>query len=472
MDWRRKSQKSMGSSSSSNSNRSTVTSTSSRGSKGTQSIHSEGSTLGKDMDKFLHLKSKEPSNQRSTSASSQISLLSQSTDVISPRDNDSITNSDYVEHEFAKRWEVEKVNLAEGGFGKVHLMKNRKTGILAAAKCTERYRIGYNDYGEKQKFVNEDCLNAARIEIDILRSLRHPNIVNFIDYFEEEKGTIMMMEYLSGGELLDRVIAKSTYSERDARDLIYIFLKALKFCHDHDVVHRDIKPENLMLVSEDDDSLIKLIDFGLSRRLPKGQLCYDFAHGTEVYKAPEWINRQGYGKSVDMWAAGCLAFILLCGEAPFDHPDRNDRSETRFDVAHQQIRKGAHRMGGQYKRVSPEAKDLISGLLCVDVETRLTVDQALEHPWVNKAAGELAARNLDKSLKILTASRTKKFKSVVHGVIFQQRLGKLGSGSKKRKVDESDTEASIGANASAKMETSSNLIRQSSSTSRLKKNKR
>lgn len=311
----------------------------------------------------------------------------------------------YVEHTFASRWENTKKNLGSGGFSEVYLVKNRKTGQLAAAKMMSK------------KDMDQTDKDAVVAEVNFMRKLQHPNIVQFIDYFDEDEYMYVIIEYLAGGTLFDRVSSKATYNEKEARDLVFIFLSSLKFCHDRDIVHRDIKPENMLMASDDDDANVKLADFGLSIHLPNGEKCMH-ACGTPNYIAPEMLTRPavGYTKPVDMWAVGCIAYILLGGYAPFDVYGEDKESMRKL---YSMIKKGQYEFDPEeWDPVSEEAKSLIRGLLCVDLKKRLTVDQAIAHPWVQRAGDELAARNLDKNLKTFRKFLAKrKFKAAVRGII-------------------------------------------------------
>jgi serine/threonine protein kinase len=104
----------------------------------------------------------------------------------------------------------------------------------------------------------------------MLQSLSHPNIVSIFDFFEDRLNFFVVLEFLSGGELFDRLIEKSVNTESEARNAAVMILRAVKHCHDNHIVHRDVKPENLLLVSKDDDSDIKLTDFGLAVKLQPG----------------------------------------------------------------------------------------------------------------------------------------------------------------------------------------------------------
>jgi serine/threonine protein kinase len=208
--------------------------------------------------------------------------------------------------------------LGSGAFGDVYLIKNRDTGRLAAVKV------------QKKSGMQEEDKLAVLEEVRIMKLLKHRNIVQFIDFFDEEDNMYVVIEYLAGGTMFDRVVKKDHYNEKEARDLIYIFLKAVQHCHDRNVIHRDIKPENMLMVSESDDADVKLADFGLSILLEEGQMC-DTPCGTPCYVSPEMISQPvKYSKPADMWAVGCIAFILLGGYPPFTFDDESRSSMVKM----------------------------------------------------------------------------------------------------------------------------------------------
>jgi calcium/calmodulin-dependent protein kinase I len=162
---------------------------------------------------------------------------------------------------------------------------------------------------------------------------------------------------LEGGELFDRIVKKAFYNEKEARDLVFILLKAIKYLHDKGIVHRDLKPENLLLKSKDNDAEVTLADFGFAT-YSKGD---DITNqcGTPGYIAPEILKCVPYGKTVDMWSFGVILYILLGGYPPFH--DENQRALFK------KIIKGDYEFHHDYwSGVSDEAKQLIQGLLTVD----------------------------------------------------------------------------------------------------------
>ncbi|XP_057206779.1 serine/threonine-protein kinase DCLK1b isoform X3 [Triplophysa rosa] len=179
-----------------------------------------------------------------------------------------------------------------------------------------------------------------------------------------------------GGDLFDAITSSNKYTERDASGMLYNLSSAIKYLHSHNIVHRDIKPENLLVYEHQDGSKsLKLGDFGLATVVdgPLYTIC-----GTPTYVAPEIVAETGYGLKVDIWAAGVITYILLCGFPPF-------RGSTEDqDALLDQILMGQLEFPLPYwDNVSDSAKELITCMLQVEVDQRYTALQVLDHPWVN-----------------------------------------------------------------------------------------
>jgi calcium/calmodulin-dependent protein kinase I len=173
--------------------------------------------------------------------------------------------------------------------------------------------------------------------------------------------------------LFDRIVAKGSYTERDASRLIKQILEAVDYMHDQGIVHRDLKPENLLYESQDEDSNIKISDFGLSKIIFSKMMMT--ACGTPGYVAPEVLAQKPYGKEVDVWSIGVISYILLCGYQPFY--DENDSNLFAL------ILKGKYEFDSPYwDDISDSAKDFIRHVMCLSVENRYTCKDALRHPWL------------------------------------------------------------------------------------------
>ncbi|GMT22456.1 hypothetical protein PFISCL1PPCAC_13753, partial [Pristionchus fissidentatus] len=252
--------------------------------------------------------------------------------------------------------------LGTGAFSKVFLAESKEhRGTLVAIKCIDKKALK----GKEDSLENE---------IKVLRKLRHANIVQLYDTYDEKQYVYLVMELVTGGELFDRIVAKGSYTEKDASCLIKQVLAAVQYMHDNGVVHRDLKPENLLYYNSDDDSKIMISDFGLSKTEDSGIMAT--ACGTPGYVAPEVLQQKPYGKAVDVWSIGVIAYILLCGYPPF-----YDESDANLFA---QIIKGDYEFDAPYwNEISDSAKDFISHLMCCDPDSRYDCEQALAHPWIS-----------------------------------------------------------------------------------------
>jgi calcium/calmodulin-dependent protein kinase I len=200
--------------------------------------------------------------------------------------------------------------LGEGAYSVVRPAICRRTNERFAVKIMNRAALSKEDEADLQS------------EVSILRKMKHPHIVKLVDFFEEPSTYLIVMEYIEGGELFDRIVKKAFYNEKEARDIVLIILGAIKYLHDQDIVHRDLKPENLLLKSSIDDSDVKLADFGFATYVSGSNL--DQQCGTPGYVAPEIIAQKMYGKPVDMWSLGVIIYILLGGYPPFHSENQKE----------------------------------------------------------------------------------------------------------------------------------------------------
>lgn len=274
--------------------------------------------------------------------------------------------------------------LKSGSFATVCRGTHRATGRKVAIKCVLRKDLPPADDA------------AIYDEVAILSSLQHPHIVPIIDFFDEKDCYFIVMELMSGGDLFDRIGQKKAYSEADARDLVIKMLKAVAYLHIRQIAHCDMKPKNLLLMSDDNDSFIKLADFGFSARVhePKSltKQC-----GTPFFVAPEILLRKGYDQQSDMWSVGCIIFLLLSGQLPF--MGRSQKELFRKIVAGKYEFKE-----NEWAGVSEDARDLVRGLLVLEPDDRMTAIQAVRHKWLKASRHSLSIINLQS-----TSQRLKSF---------------------------------------------------------------
>jgi len=263
--------------------------------------------------------------------------------------------------------------LGTGGFAVVKLGTDKSTGEEFAIKIMALPEIG------RQTWDNENTREDIFKEIDILVGMEHENVIYMKEYFEENNKVYLVTELLLGGELLDAVLERGSYSESDARLCFAQLLSGIDYLHSRGVVHRDLKLENLLLANPQDITKVKIADFGLAKKAQENQM--ETICGTPQYVAPEVIQGTPglmYSPAVDLWSAGVVLFILLGGYPPF----YDDSEPALF----QQIRKGEFTFDDPvWDTISDNATDLIRHLLTTDAEARLTAAQALEHPWIKDA---------------------------------------------------------------------------------------
>eukprot|EP00531_Pseudo-nitzschia_arenysensis_P015637 CAMPEP_0116121086 /NCGR_PEP_ID=MMETSP0329-20121206/3514_1 /TAXON_ID=697910 /ORGANISM="Pseudo-nitzschia arenysensis, Strain B593" /LENGTH=354 /DNA_ID=CAMNT_0003614885 /DNA_START=92 /DNA_END=1156 /DNA_ORIENTATION=+ len=297
--------------------------------------------------------------------------------------------------------------LGEGAFSVVKEGSKRSTGESYAIKIVT-----------KAKLSKEDEV-ALKDEIDVLQDMEHRHIIRLYDVFEEPQHYFLVTEKMMGGELFDRIVQKSYYNEREARDTCLVLFSAIQYCHKKKVAHRDLKPENLLLTSENDDSDIKIADFGFAKRVTKPKSLTTQC-GTPGYVASEILEGKPYDTQADMWSIGVIVYILLGGYPPFI--ESNQRTLFR------KIRKGQYEFHDEYwSQVSEDAKDLIRNLLTVNPDERYTSYKALNNKWIGADAKKLAGQDLGTNLaqfKKFNAKR--KFKAAVSTVMAANKLNSLG----------------------------------------------
>jgi serine/threonine protein kinase len=277
--------------------------------------------------------------------------------------------------------------LRSGSFGTVYTCQHQlHSDVTFAVKILDRRKLKPKDD------------DAVFREVSILQLLKElPNVVRLIDFFVEPEAFYMVQIFAAGGDVFDRLAARSTYTEKDARDLAKILLETIEAIHEKNIVHRDLKPENLLLRSSTQDTSILLADFGFARTVPEKGCTTQC--GTPAFVAPEILLRLPYNVSVDLWSIGCLVYMLIGGYPPFvgaDHRALFRKVRASDFIFHE----------AYFKNVSVSAKQLISGLLTVNSTVRWTASKALQCDWFQKTSIDRLRKNdLSGSLEEL-----KKFK--------------------------------------------------------------
>ncbi|KAM9386189.1 calcium/calmodulin-dependent protein kinase type IV-like [Pholidichthys leucotaenia] len=254
----------------------------------------------------------------------------------------------------------------------------------------------------------------VRTEIGVLLRLSHPNIIQLKEIFETDTDISLVLELVTGGELFDRIVERGYYSERDAAHVIKQILEAVAYLHENGVVHRDLKPENLLYADLSLDAPLKIADFGLSKMVDD-QVTMKTVCGTPGYCAPEILRGNAYGPEVDMWSVGVILYILLCGFEPFFDPRGDQYMYSRILNCDYEF------VSPWWDEVSLNAKDLVSKLIVLDPHKRLSVREALQHPWVlGKAARFSHMDTTQRKLQEFNARR--KLKAAMKAVVATSRM--------------------------------------------------
>ncbi|KAJ4795954.1 Calcium-dependent protein kinase 13 [Rhynchospora pubera] len=256
--------------------------------------------------------------------------------------------------------------LGRGEFGITYLCIDRESRELLACKSIS-----------KRKLRTAVDVEDVRREVAIMRHLpKSASIVSLKEACEDEGAVHLVMELCEGGELFDRIVARGHYTERAAAGVTRTIMEVVQLCHKHGVIHRDLKPENFLFANKKENSPLKAIDFGLSIFFKPGERFSEIV-GSPYYMAPEVLKRN-YGPEIDIWSAGVILYILLCGVPPF-------WAETEQGVAQAILRGNIDFKREPWPNVSENAKDLVRRMLEPDPKLRLTAKQVLEHPWLQNA---------------------------------------------------------------------------------------
>ncbi|KAJ3363811.1 Protein kinase [Allomyces javanicus] len=248
--------------------------------------------------------------------------------------------------------------LGQGAYGKVKRGVHMTTGEEVAIKIIEKSTL-------------RQPKEIARVqrEIRYLKLIHHPHIVKVHDVHETKDQIFIVMEQVSGGELFEYIVSERRVRESEARVFYRQLLSAMHYCHASAIVHRDLKPENLLL---DANKSLRIIDFGLSTMFQPNSLLETFC-GSPFYAAPEMIAGRRYeGPEVDVWSLGVILFALVCGHLPFVN---ENVKELYKEIAAAKYTCPPH--------LSTEVMHLIQRMIVVDPKKRATLQEVLDHPWVN-----------------------------------------------------------------------------------------
>ena len=254
-----------------------------------------------------------------------------------------------------------KEKIGEGTFSTVKLAINRQTGEKVAIKIME-----------KSKMIYEEDKNRLEREIEVLKIIRHPNLIHLYSVLKKDDTIYLIMKYIKGIELFDYIVNKTKLTEKEACMFFQQIISGIEYLHKIKYIHRDIKPENI-LINEDTKELI-IVDFGLCNSYSNSNKdLLTSACGSPSYAAPEMLNGEKYrGPPVDIWSCGVVLYAMLCGYLPFEDEDNNN------DALYDKICEGKFEIPNY---ISEKARDLLNKILTTDPNKRLTIYQIKNHPW-------------------------------------------------------------------------------------------
>lgn len=252
--------------------------------------------------------------------------------------------------------------IGEGTFAKVKYSRNVETGEKVAIKVLD-----------KAKILQHQMVEQIKREISTMKIIRHPNVVQLFEVMASKTKVYLVLEFINGGELFDKIVHSGKLKEDEARRYFQQLINAVDFCHSRGVYHRDLKPENLLLDSQGN---LKVSDFGLSalsQQVHADGLLHT-ACGTPNYVAPEVINDKGYsGATADLWSCGVILYVLMAGYLPFD--------EQNIVTLYKKIYKADFKCPPWF---SSGARKLICRILDPNPDTRITIPEVLENEWFRK----------------------------------------------------------------------------------------
>lgn len=313
-----------------------------------------------------------------------------------------------MENGFPSRFDLQE-QIGKGTFSVIRRCFDKRSDRVCAVKIVDIAKMS-----SSSGLTEEDLQREARI----CQKLRHSHIVEIIGAYSVSGYIYMVFEYLDGAdlcfEIVNRVHAGFVYSEAVASHYLRQVLEAVSFCHENEIIHRDLKPHNILLASKENSAPIKIADFGVAVEIGEEGYVTSGRLGTPHFMSPEVINREQYGKPVDIWGCGVVLFILLSGSYPF---------QGTGEKVYESIKKGIPMMRPKiWDSISDEAKDLVKKMLAQDQNDRLTAREALQHPWLNNrnvpqrihlqdSVDEMKKFNARRKLKgaILAAVASRKF---------------------------------------------------------------
>lgn len=301
---------------------------------------------------------------------------------------------------FYDYYEPEATSLGAGRNGDVRKCTHKKTKDLRVVKIIAKSRLMKEEIETRAVFK----------EVEILKTVDHPNLPRIYEFFEDSDNFYIILEFCKGGDLFDKIVEMQQFSENQAAWIMYQILSGLTYLHSMKIIHRDIKPENILL-DDKNDLHLKIIDFDTATFF-----CSTGYHrgiyGTPLYMAPEIIKGR-HTEKCDLWSCGIILYILFCGRPPYDGTD-----EEIFEILkHPKIE-----IDSVCAHISPEGRDLLSKLLEIEPKKRISANDACQHPWIkNYVTNAVKSADVSKVLvRIKDFRKISKIREAIHTFIISK----------------------------------------------------
>ncbi|OMJ82684.1 hypothetical protein SteCoe_16555 [Stentor coeruleus] len=311
---------------------------------------------------------------------------------------------------------LDKSPIGTGAFAEVWLCTHKRSGEIRAVKVLHKSGISEEDIRIRSVFM----------EVEILKTLDHPNILKVYEYFEDDQDYYIIMEFCEGGDVFDKLEQNGPFTEKYAAKVMVYLLTGLNYLHTRRVVHRDIKPENLLITNGTsyEEFNIKIIDFNVATRKETNKI--RGVSGTTDYMAPE-VFRGIYDEKCDLWSAGIVLYLMMTTCLPFACPNDEEAEknicQAKFSFPNE-----------LFGNVSKNCKDLITKLLTKNPSSRPSAMEALSHPWLKLAEERLEKATYDRTfIRMKTIKSTSKLKDLFTTFMISQ-VSNMSSTRKLEKV--------------------------------------
>lgn len=310
--------------------------------------------------------------------------------------------------------------LGEGEFGKVKLGVHKEWGEEVAVKLIKRDKVATDAAPlNLDDTANKDPAKMTKVEreIQVLKDVRHPNIVRLYEVIESDRYIGIVLEYASGGELFDHILAHKYLKEEHACRLFAQLISGVSYLHQKKIVHRDLKLENLLL---DRNRNVIITDFGFANNFEdKRDDLMATSCGSPCYAAPELVVQDGLyaGSAVDVWSCGVILYAMLAGYLPFDDDPANPDGDN-INLLYKYIL-ATPLSFPEY--ITAQPRDLLSKMLVPDPTRRATLEQVMQHSWL-RSYRELFKFSVDDLERAAMEQQTKKRQMYCQQMLYQQQL--------------------------------------------------